>query len=187
MIFVRQSLELRAVVLDLVGDFPDQIADCTAAIDLLSQQPENDVAADLVRIRRQRGDAYIRLEKWQEAVDDYSRAMPLDVQRLVRRARAYEALKDWQSAAADWSHVTEANPESARRLADFARRLLRHGEFARARTAFQKSRAIHEGLLQEDPENSVIAEELAFVLLETQNETRWTVLVPTAAYGYRAF
>ena len=78
-----------------------------------------------------------------------------------RRARAYEALKNWDAAAADWSRAATGNPDGAKLLADFARRLAAGGQVPLAKAQFEKSQALYERLLEADPENDLVAAELA--------------------------
>ena len=111
-----------------------------------------------------------------------SRQKTHDVDLLSKRARAHEALKNWDAAAADWSRAATGNPEGAKLLAEFARRLAAGGQVPLAIGQFEKSRALYERSLEADPENDVVATELAQLLLdqhENANPTRWTVLKPT--------
>ena len=120
-------LELRAELAGQWSDSKAQVADFTAAIDALSQQTPAAKAVDLKRLYGRRGNAYVRLEKWQEAVADFAHVVTTettDVDLLSKRANAYEALKNWEAAAADWSRAATGNPEGAKRLAEFARRAL---------------------------------------------------------------
>ena len=54
------------------SDFARQAADYTAAIKILAEQPAGAVSAHLRRLYRRRGDAYVSLQKWPEAVRDYA-------------------------------------------------------------------------------------------------------------------
>ena len=125
------------------------------------------------------------MQKWPEAVDDYAHVVTpetTDVDLLSNRARAYEALKNWDAAAADWSRAATGNPEGAKLLAEFARRLAAGGQVPLAKAQFEKSQALYERSLEADPENDLVATELAQLLLdkhENENPTRWTVLKPT--------
>ena len=101
---------------------------------------------------------------------------------LSNRARAHEALKNWDAAAADWSRAATGNPDGARLLAEFARRLAAGGQPSLANGQFEKAQALYERSLQADPENDLVAAELAQLLLdqhENANPARWTVLKPT--------
>ncbi len=98
-----------------------------------------------------------------------------------RRARAHEALKNWDAAAADWSRAATGSADEPRLLAEFARRLAAGGQVPLARAQFEKSRARYENSLAMDPENVLLAAELAQLLCdehENENATRWTVLMP---------
>ncbi len=100
---------------------------------------------------------------------------------LPRRARADEALKNWDAAAADWSRAATGSAGEPRLLAEFARRLAAGGQVALAEAQFAKSRALLEKSLAMDPENVLLAAELAQLLFdehENENATRWTVLKP---------
>ena len=68
-------LELRAELAGQESDFPRQVADCTAAIKILAERPAEAVSASLRRLYRSRGDAYVSLKKWPEAVSDYARVV----------------------------------------------------------------------------------------------------------------
>ena len=121
-------LELRAELAGQWSDAKAQVADYTAAIDVLAQQKPEATAADLKRLYGRRGNAYVALQQWQQAVDDYARVVTdatTDVDLLSNRARAYEALKNWDAAAADWSRAATGNPEGPELLAEFARRACR--------------------------------------------------------------
>ena len=105
-----------------------------------------------------------------------------DALLLSKRARAYEALKNWDAAAADWSRAATGNPEGAKLLAEFGRRLAAGGQVPLANGQFEKAQALYERSLEADPENDVVATELAQLLLdkhENGNSARWTVLKPT--------
>jgi tetratricopeptide (TPR) repeat protein len=84
---------------------------------------------------------------------------------LSNRARAYEALKNWEAAAADWARAATGNPEGAKLLAEFARRLTAGDQVPLANGQFEKARALHERSLEADPENDFVATELAQHLL----------------------
>ena len=65
-------LELRAELAGQWSDVKAQLADYSAAIAALSQQKSKERATDLKRLYRRRGMAYVGLEKWQYAVDDFA-------------------------------------------------------------------------------------------------------------------
>jgi WD40 repeat protein len=164
-------LELRA---ELAGqeqepDIAGQVADYTAAIKILAQQQAGAVPAQLRRLYRRRGDEYIRLQKWPEAVDDYNHVVTpetTDALLLSNRARAHEALKKWAAAAADWSRAATGNPEGAKLLAEFARRLAASGLVSLANATRTKARRLFQKKLAKEPENSAAALELAQLLLD---------------------
>src|SRR5262249_19301515 len=79
---------------ELAGQWSDskaQVADYTSAIDALVQHKAETKAADLKRLYGRRGNAYVALQQWQQAVDDYARA--------VNDAKADEALLSSQALA----------------------------------------------------------------------------------------
>ncbi len=271
-------LELRAELAGQWSDAKAQVADYTAAIDVLTRQKAADEAVDLQRLYGRRGNAHLALQQWQQAVDDYARAVSdatideallsnqalaraelflsskrepkylaarkltdpwqkvaaayelegdqraidrlveqrpklagfigdlftqepkrdwqravaiynrgiapetTDVDLLSKRARAYEALQNWDAAAADWWRAATGNPLGVRLLAEFAQRLAAAGEAPLANAQFDKVQALYERSLAADPENEVMATELAQLLWdkhETRNPSRWTVLKPT--------
>ena len=180
-----ELLELRAELAGLASDFSSQVADYSTAIKVLAEQPADAVSAHLRRVYRRRGDVYFRLQKWPEAVQDYSHVVTQethDVDLFSNRARAHEALKNWAAATADWSRAANGNPEGAKLLAEFAQRLAACGQLPLANDQFEKARALYERSLEADPENDVVATELAQLLLnqhENANAARWTVLQPT--------
>jgi WD40 repeat protein/tetratricopeptide (TPR) repeat protein len=174
-------LELRAELAGQWNDWQAQAADYTAAIKVLAEKPAQAATAHLRRLYRRRGDAYVSLQKWQEAVADYAHVLPpetADALLLANRARAHEGLKHWDAAAADWSRAATGNPEGARLLAEFARRLVAVGQGPLAKAQFEKGRALYERALEADPENRVRAGELAQLLLDDP-AMAWTVLEPT--------
>jgi WD40 repeat protein/tetratricopeptide (TPR) repeat protein len=162
-------LELRAELAGQWSDANAQVADYTAAIDVLSQQNVAAAAADLKRLFGRRGNAYVALRQWQRAVDDYARTVSnatTDPVLLSNRARAYESLKNWDAAAADWSRAAAGNPEGAKLLAEFARRLAASAQMPLANNEFEKSQALYESMIQANPEKNLVAAELAQVLLD---------------------
>jgi WD40 repeat protein len=178
-------LELRAELAGQANDFARQVADCTAAIDILADQPTEAVLARLRRLHRRRGDVHVSLQKWQEAVDDYAQVITpetTDGMLLSNRARAHEALKNWDAAAADWSRAATGIPDGAKQLSELARRLVAVGQGQLAMGPFEKAQALYERLLAAAAENDLVAAELAQLLLdksENDNRARWTVLEPT--------
>ena len=122
---------------------------------------------------------------WRRAIAFYSKGITAnasDARLVAKRARAYGALKNWEAAAGDWARAATLHPDGAKLLAEFARRLAAGGQVPLAKAQFEKSRALYERLLEADPENDLVAAELAQLLLEEQeNEgpTRWRVLEPT--------
>ncbi len=104
-----------------------------------------------------------------------------DAGLLSRRARAHEELKDWDAAASDWSRAATLDPDGARLFAEFARRLVVVGRFPLAKAHFEKSEALYTRSLAADPENDVVATDLAQMLLDRQageHAARWTILKP---------
>ena len=143
----------------LVDRHPNQAA---AIGDLFTQEPNKD---------------------WQRALEIYNKgltAQTTDALLLAKRARAHEALQNWDAAAADWSRAATRNPDGARLLADFARRLAAGGQAPLAKGQNEKSRALYERLLAADPENDLLATELAQTLFDNRgpSEPDWVVLKP---------
>ena len=124
---------------------------------------------------------------WRRAISLYSKGFTAeitDVVLLSKRARAHEALKNWDAAAADWSRAAIGNPDAAKLLAEFARRLAAGGQVPLATAQFEKSRALYERALEAGPENDLVAPELAQLLWdkhENENPAPWTVLEPVEA------
>ena len=172
---LRTELELAAQEID----FARQVANDTALLKILADQPAEAGSARLRRLYRRRGDAYIRLTKWSEAVDDYAHVITpetIDVDLLVNRARANEALKNWDAAAADWSRAATGNPEGAKLLVEFARRLAADGQVALADTVRTKARTWLEEKLAKEPDNPAWAAELAQLLLDARH-TRFPAIL----------
>src|SRR5436305_1776142 len=65
-------LELRAELNRQETDFAGQVADYTAVIKILAEQPAEAGSARLRRLYRHRGDAHVGLQQWAEAIDDYA-------------------------------------------------------------------------------------------------------------------
>ena len=67
-------------------------------------------------------------------------------------------------------------------FADFARRVAAAGQVSLGKEYYEKSRALYERLLTQDPENNAVAAGLARLLLDhpdIENPGRWTVLEPS--------
>ncbi len=176
-------LELRAELAGQWSDAQAQVADYTAAIQILAKQRPEAESAHLRRLRRRRGDAFVNLKKWSEAVADYTQVITpetTDAVLLSNRARAHEALSKWDAAAADWSRAAGASPQGIKWLTEFARRLDIAGQAPLADAARAKGRGWLEEKLAKEPENPALAEELAQLLLEHDNQHagRWAILKP---------
>jgi WD40 repeat protein len=121
---------------------------------------------------------------WQRAADTYSRgidAKNIDIDLLSKRACAHEELKNWDAAAADWSRVAIANPDGAKLLAQFARRLAAAGQVPLAKSQSEVSHGLYDQLLAKDPDNDIVATELAQLLLDEHGNARpaeWAILKP---------
>jgi WD40 repeat protein/tetratricopeptide (TPR) repeat protein len=121
---------------------------------------------------------------WRRAIALYSKRITektTDALLLSKRALAHEALKNWDSAAADWSRAATGNPDGAKLLADFARRLAAAGQVPLANAQFEKAQEVYERLLQADSESDLVAAELAQTFSDEQenrNTARWRVLKP---------
>jgi WD40 repeat protein len=179
-------LELRA---ELAGQWSDtiaQVADYTAAIDVRSRQTPAPATADLERLYRRRGNAYVALRQWQQALDDYIHVVTpetKDVELLSNRARAHQAVQKWEAAAADWSRAAASSPDGAKLLAEFARRLAAANQPALAKGLFESAQALYQRSLEENSGSAVVATELAQLLMDkhrNENISRWNVLQPAA-------
>ncbi|MSR57802.1 MAG: hypothetical protein EXS05_09025 [Planctomycetaceae bacterium] len=109
-------------------------------------------------------------------------AQTTDVDLLSKRARAYESLKNWEAAAADWSWAATGNPDGAKLLGEFARRAAADDQVPLAGGQIEASQALYERSLKDDPENDLVATELAQLLLDRpqlMSSVHWTVLQPT--------
>ena len=102
---------------------------------------------------------------WQRAIEIYSKGITektTDADLLSRRARAHEALKNWDAAAADWSRAASWKSGRGQDCSrEFARRLAAAGQFPLAKAQFEKSEALYTRSLAADPENDVVAADLA--------------------------
>jgi WD40 repeat protein/serine/threonine protein kinase len=162
-------LELRAEVNRQQTDFARQAADYTAVIQALAEPRARAASARRRRLHRCRGDAYVGLGQWQEAVNDYAQVITpdtTDALLLSNRARAHEALKNWDAAAADWSRAATGNPEGAKLLAELARRLAANGQVSLANATWAKARKWFEEKLAKEPDSSALATEYAQLLLD---------------------
>ncbi len=102
------------------------------------------------------GDLFAQDKDWRRAIALYSQGITqktTDVDLLSKRARAHEALQSWDAAAADWSRATTGNPDRAKLLAEFARRLAAGGQVPLAKAQFEESQALYERMLEAEPEN----------------------------------
>src|SRR5262249_34198887 len=72
------------------------------------------------------------------------------------------------------------NPDGAKLLGEFARRLAADAQVPLAKAHFEKSQALYEHSLNADPANDVVAAELAQLLLDKPGSTEpdWVVLKP---------
>lgn len=125
-------LELRGELAGQESEYGRQVADYSAAIEALAAADREKPVAKLVsipegtlppgaledlrRLYRHRGDAYVQLQKWREAVEDYAHVVTegSDADLLKTRARAYEALMDWDAAATDWLRAARQKPVLAK-------------------------------------------------------------------------
>src|SRR5204862_329192 len=98
-------LELRAELAGQESDFERQAADCTTAIKMLAEQPAAAVAAPLRRLYRLRGDAYVSMQKWSEAVADFAR-------RLAVGGQAPLATAQFEKSRALYERALEADPDN---------------------------------------------------------------------------
>ena len=114
-------LELRAELAGQWSDGKAQVADYTAALEALSHQGPEANASDLRRLYRRRGDAYVAVQQWQEAVDDYARgitAATTDDALLANQALAQANAFLEREPAAGWTTKRSAARLAARKLTD---------------------------------------------------------------------
>ncbi len=120
-------LELRAELAGQWSDTKAQIADYTAAIDILSPLATlpprvgegsgggETAAVDLKRLYGRRGNAYIALKQWQQAVDDYARAVTdatTDDDLLTNQALALSELLLSSKTSERWTVVKPVEAKS---------------------------------------------------------------------------
>ena len=83
-------LELQAELNRQKNDYAEQMADYSAVIKILADQKAEAESPRLVRLYHRRGDAYVALRKWAEAIDDYAHVITkktTDALLLSNRAR----------------------------------------------------------------------------------------------------
>ncbi|TET52857.1 MAG: tetratricopeptide repeat protein [Anaerolineales bacterium] len=100
------------------------------------------------RLRLQRGFAYMALEAYDFALDDFSIALELDpllAEAYVGRGEAYFHLKQWSAALADFSQALALNPELADAYAWRGYVLSERGEYASALGALYEATYIDVG------------------------------------------
>jgi hypothetical protein len=115
------------------------------------------------------GDLFAEGKDWRRAIALYSQGITektTDVDLHSKRARTHEALQSWDAAAADWERAATGNPDGAKLLAEFARRLAAAGQVPLAKSQYEKAQALYERLLEADPESDLVAAELAQLLLD---------------------
>lgn len=115
------------------------------------------------------GELFAADKQWERAIEIYNMVITertTDIDLLSKRALAYEGLQSWDAAAADWNRAAGANPAGALLHAGFARRLAKSGQVPLAQTQRQASQKIYEQALQADPGNTIVAEQLADLLLD---------------------
>jgi eukaryotic-like serine/threonine-protein kinase len=159
-------LELRGQLAGQESKYERQVADYTAAINVITQQTtEAEAERDLARLHRRRGDAYFKLQKWSEAVEDYAgfTVPTTDVDLLTNRARAYEALNNWDAAAADWLRVVRQKPELAKSAYD---RLIRAERW-------QEASQLGLILIEQKPDNSLVWLRISPVLVLAGDPTAY--------------
>ncbi len=107
-------LELRAELAGQWSDTQAQLADYTAAIVALSGQTPAPTA-DLQRLYARRGNAYVALRHWQQAVDDFARGVTTDDAVLTGQALAlYQIHADPQAI----EQLVERRPNLAGEIGD---------------------------------------------------------------------
>jgi WD40 repeat protein len=131
------------------------------------------------------GDLECGDNEWKRAIAAYDKAITAkttNAELLGRRARAREALKNWDGAGADWLRAATGNPEGARLLIEFARRLTANGQVRLADATRAKARRLFGKMKAKEGEDAPAAEELAnlYGKLQTalRDEKQWGEIHP---------
>ena len=167
------------------SDAKDQVTDFTADQDGSHEQRVVAPAADLKRLYGRRGNAYVALRQWQHALDDYAHAITpqtKDVELLSNRAQARRCKETGTPPRPTGRGLRTAILLGLNCLPSSHGELAACGQVPLAMGQYEKSRALYEQSLAADPENNVLATELAQLLFDekdNENATRWTVLKPT--------
>ena len=104
-------LELRAELARQWSGFEAQAADYSAAIEALSTQSKDEAAQDLARLYRRRANAYLGLEKWRQALDDY--ALGITEETKDEELLANQTLALAESYSPTWTVLKPAEMKSA--------------------------------------------------------------------------
>ena len=99
-------LELRAALNRQETDFAREVADYTAAIKIRTEETGEAPSAPLQRLYRRRGDAYVGLRQWQQALDDYAHIVTgttKEEELLANQAMAEASLFLERESAATWT------------------------------------------------------------------------------------
>lgn len=107
------------------GNYEEAIRLFTQAVQL---DPNNGV------IYHNRGMAYIRLERWREAITDFSRAIALSPHPSCyeQRGLAYYQIGDRDSAFNDWQQALRMDPRRTFAMVNLAWLAIEEGQFRRA-------------------------------------------------------
>ncbi len=105
-------LELRAELAGQWSDAKAQVADYTAAIDVRSRQTPDGATADLERLYRRRGDAYLASQQWRQAVDDYGHVVTSTTTDEALLTNQAKALAEVMLRSADWTVLTPLEAKS---------------------------------------------------------------------------
>lgn len=155
-----EPFELRADVYIFLGQFDRALRDLSAALkndssnryDIFMKKAkcysllavDKEVIANLTEALtlkqdattyRQRADAYYKLRKYKEAIEDYSKALvddPDSFEMRTRRAYSYQQTKNGIEAVKDYSYLLEANPIDWRTLERRANVYFDYGENEKA-------------------------------------------------------
>jgi tetratricopeptide (TPR) repeat protein/tRNA A-37 threonylcarbamoyl transferase component Bud32 len=124
------------------------------------------------------GKAYAQQGQTNEAAASFAEALALAPDRAAR-GRLIAAAAPLQGVL---ERIAERATGDPRFQAELARQFDEQGQAPLAHAARTKARALYEGKLAKEPENSELAAELAQLLWdqhETEHPGRWTVLTPT--------
>ncbi|XP_038065907.1 tetratricopeptide repeat protein 12-like isoform X2 [Patiria miniata] len=116
----RKKRKAVATVLKDQGNQAFQKGDFTRAVELYTQGLER--LKDLVVLYTNRAQAYNKLEKFTEAMEDCRTALQLEannVKALVHLGKAQQGLKDYQAAATTYQEILKIDEKHEKMVADY--------------------------------------------------------------------